>query len=294
MFAQTNLQLYNQLRQAEYAESDLAVVRRAYELSMRLFTGQFRSTGKPFLAHLVGTASVLAAFGARPAVTTAGLLHAAYASGDFGGGTKLVTTERRQVLREAAGDEVENLVERFTHFPWSCDSITQLRGRLDGLSPTEVDLVFMRLANTLEDYLDLGMSYSRKAQNANQADHYLELTTQIADALGFAQQAAALESAFKEHRGEVVPPALRREDRSSFTLAPLSYGRRPRVVIQRLSRSVSRQARRRAKRVAVVLLGRAVSRKSAADGPHRVGGRRRDPILEHDKCPKPRSTDRVR
>ena len=58
-FAQTNIQLLNQLHREGYSADDLHLVRVAYRFAMDLFSGQFRASGKTFIAHLVGTASVL-------------------------------------------------------------------------------------------------------------------------------------------------------------------------------------------------------------------------------------------
>jgi len=42
-----------------YDEQEIAAVKNSYELAMTLFTGRFRGSGKTFIAHLVGTASIL-------------------------------------------------------------------------------------------------------------------------------------------------------------------------------------------------------------------------------------------
>ena len=76
-YAQTNIQLLNQLHRANYTADDLHLVRTAYELAMRLFCGQFRASGKTFIAHLVGTASVLGSLRVGAALIAVGLLHAA-------------------------------------------------------------------------------------------------------------------------------------------------------------------------------------------------------------------------
>ena len=59
-YAQTNIQLYNQLAELGYTAEDVRRVHRGYGLAMQLFTGSYRGSGRPFLSHLVGTASVLA------------------------------------------------------------------------------------------------------------------------------------------------------------------------------------------------------------------------------------------
>ncbi len=59
-YAQTNIQLYEQLLAARWSAADIVPARAAYELAMRIFAGHFRPSHKPFLAHLVGVASILA------------------------------------------------------------------------------------------------------------------------------------------------------------------------------------------------------------------------------------------
>ncbi len=85
-YAQTNIQLFNQLRQDGYSDADLILVRNAYELAMVLFTGRFQPSGKSFIAHVVGTASILAWLRLPAPVVAAGLLHNVYENGDFGDG----------------------------------------------------------------------------------------------------------------------------------------------------------------------------------------------------------------
>lgn len=74
--AQTNIQLYRQLTESGWNASDLAGIQDAYNLAARRFSRQFRPSGKPFLCHLVGTASLVAFAGAAPVVVQAALLHA--------------------------------------------------------------------------------------------------------------------------------------------------------------------------------------------------------------------------
>ncbi len=57
-YAQTNIQLFNQLRLAQYSEADLNYLCNIYDFALQIFTGCLRGSGKPFLSHLVGTASI--------------------------------------------------------------------------------------------------------------------------------------------------------------------------------------------------------------------------------------------
>lgn len=110
-YAQTNIQLFNQLQEADYDLTDLTCVCDAYALAMRLFTGCFRQSGKTFISHLVGTSSILAQIRASPTTVAAGLLHSAYSHGEFGTAERGFSEAKRQQLSVAVGSEVERLVD---------------------------------------------------------------------------------------------------------------------------------------------------------------------------------------
>ena len=75
-FAQTNIQLINQLKN-DRTPAEIDEVLSGYELACELFSGIFRGSGKPFLAHVIGTASIVAALSAPANLVNAALLHAA-------------------------------------------------------------------------------------------------------------------------------------------------------------------------------------------------------------------------
>jgi predicted HD phosphohydrolase len=63
------------LRLAQYSEAALNYLCNIYDFALQIFTGRLRGSGKPFLSHLVGTASILATLDAPTRVVAAGLLH---------------------------------------------------------------------------------------------------------------------------------------------------------------------------------------------------------------------------
>ncbi|MEJ2177793.1 MAG: hypothetical protein P8Y12_07545 [Gammaproteobacteria bacterium] len=71
-FAQTNIQLINQLRN-DFTEAEIDQVLKGYELACSMFTGSFRGCGKPFIEHAIGTASIIAALKAPIHVVTVSL-----------------------------------------------------------------------------------------------------------------------------------------------------------------------------------------------------------------------------
>jgi hypothetical protein len=193
--AQVNLDLYQQLHDAGWSAAELGIVRDAYLLAMRLFSDRFRANGKPFVAHLVGTASILAMVGARPAVVVAGLLHAAYANGVFPDGFAGVTDRHRRIVRDATGAEPERLVAAYQALAWKPAVVAPLIADWAAVGPELKDVLLMRMANALEDHLGLGMRLcdeGRGAFGVQREDHI-----RIATLLGQPALAVALAEAYR-------------------------------------------------------------------------------------------------
>ncbi|HMB87048.1 MAG TPA: HD domain-containing protein [Methylomirabilota bacterium] len=234
-FAQTNLQLYAQLADLAYPERDLAMVARCYELSMTLFPGTYRASGKPFLAHLVGTAGIVAALRARAPVVAAGLLHATYTHGEFGNGWLGVSDAKRTRVRAAVGPEIEDLVARYTAFRWARATIPAIRAQLDAMTALERDVLLIRLANELEDHLDLGILYSGDApRRLRFMREDLPAAVEMARRLGHPGLAESLAAAFDQIEHAAISPALRRREVESFRLPFASHRPRLRVAVSHL------------------------------------------------------------
>ena len=233
-YAQTNLQLYTQLRRAGYTTDQLALVRAGYDLAMELFSASFRGSGKPLLAHLVGTASILASMQQSPEVVTAGLLHAAYALGDFGDGRFGVTDTKRARVRQAVGKVVEDLVARYTAFDWNRNTIPSIRQRVGTLSQIERDVLVIRLANELEDHLDHGVLYCGNGEKRREYIRSpLNQSVDMARMLGMPELAAELDRAFTETVEADLPDALRNPHEYTFQQPPASHAPRPKVAVRR-------------------------------------------------------------
>lgn len=227
-YAQTNLQLFNQLRRDGYSNTDLSCILNAYKLVMCLFTGCFRSSGKTFIAHLVGTASILSSLHVPAMVVAAGLIHAAYANGDFGDGGKGISDAKREQLRRAVGQEVEEYVAKYTAMQWNEQTIPAIRDRLDALAPIDRDVLLIRLANELEEYLDLGILYCGEVKHQQYINHDRHLMVEMAEKLGFPTLAGELARVLRETALAEIPMELRYHcgENSSFLIAPSSYQRR--------------------------------------------------------------------
>ena len=218
-YAQTNLQLYAQLRRLGCSESSLGEVNRAYELAMRLFSGRYRANGKPFIAHLVGTASILAKHGAPSGLVAAGMLHATYLQGQFGDSQIGVTAERTRLLKAYASDETADLVAEYSRLPWNRKTLDKLRTDPARLSSCNPEVIFMRLANDLEDRLDLGMLYSAKKSVGITGTVPADFApVHIANQLGHHALAAELVEVCVADAENSVPDVLITARRNSFTI----------------------------------------------------------------------------
>lgn len=237
--AQTNIQLYNQLRDGNLPTNELVLVHRAYELLTTLYSGYYQGDGKPFVAHGVGVASILAELGQPADVVALGLLHGVYGNGDFGDGRDREPTPfRRRVVRDAVGPHLEQLVFRFTNLRLHPDTIERDRRALPDLDETERQLKLVAVVDHLEKYVDLGVLYF--GDNADIVDWTRRIgddLIELAEQLGEPRLAHMVSAAFAEAdaQADQVPHELRASDgRRHLTMVVPRSCRRRRPIALRL------------------------------------------------------------
>ena len=157
--AQTNLQLYAQLRASGFDTASLDQVHAAYSFAAKQCASLFRGSGKPFSCHLIGVASLCAIEGASADTIIAALLHAIYQPRvGFAGINEF--NAQRSALAQQFGTYSEQLT--FACFIASYDAAAH-----DGKpAPEHHDLSLEQLravkmillADSLEDALDAGLS----------------------------------------------------------------------------------------------------------------------------------------
>jgi hypothetical protein len=191
--AQTIVQLLDQLDTIGYEPEALLKVRDAYMVAAQLFAESFRGSGRPFLAHLVGTASILAAYGANPALIAASLHHASYAHGRFPEEIRGVAAMRRW-LRRRVGDMVEGLVLAYS----TLDPQAVEPDRLDDMPIAAAQAVLIRMANAIEDrqgdhnYFD---SSAWLSESNDLVQRSMPVFAAVADRLGYGAMTAILQDA---------------------------------------------------------------------------------------------------
>jgi len=171
-----------------FSTEEIQMTNRSYALAIRLMTGQYRASSKTFIAHLVGTASILAWLRTSPVLISAGLLHAIYESGDFGDGqTRGLSASRQTMVQYAVGPKIEKIMAQYSMFSWNIQVIRSILNRVPDLEQWEHDVVIIRLANELEDFLDFGLAYcgeNRRNQALYQEENF-ETGVQLCFKLGY-------------------------------------------------------------------------------------------------------------
>jgi (p)ppGpp synthase/HD superfamily hydrolase len=234
--AQTNIQLYNQLLRAGSREADLRLIHAGYQLAASLFTGHFRPNQKVFLAHLVGTASILAVHGAEAETTAAGLLHSAYSHGEFGDGSRGIAERKRERVKSVLGPTCEALIARYSSPDCDLSALATRFSEGGPLSSAERSVAFIKLADVLEDHCDLGMGYApnkRLPATAGSETAWCEMVTRLATGLGHATLAIELQDAFNPADEIAIPDFLCESRDGSYLIAPLSHRMRATVRLAR-------------------------------------------------------------
>ncbi len=200
---QTRSDLLDSAIERGYDRNELALIANAYHVAHLLMDGGYRPCGRPFIAHLVGCASVLVRFGFRSEVVAAGLLHAAYShcpthrDGPAGAVNAVCTllggqesaVERRvraYTLREAGGR------------PGDVD----VPAPRSGLSVFDAELVSIAAANEIDMHLSGEVRYSGRSDVGRSA--ILAQIGHVSEVLGVPGLEASLRRAQRDT--DAAPP----------------------------------------------------------------------------------------
>ena len=241
--AQTYPQLAVQLAGTHWGHSELTSVRTAYELAATLFAAAERGSAKPFVDHLVGTASaVIIGGGPAPAVAAA-LLHAAYDQGDFGDGRNGPHTTHRKRIRATVGDTIENLVYRYNQLGWSPTVAEHALRDVDHATPQMRSVLLIRIANEIDDATDGGLVLSAKQHLAVHSEQTRRIAVRLAEHIGTPEFAALAQHELFDPP-PVFPPELIVGTIRSRTRLPASTSRRPALIAARTIARTTRLAKR--------------------------------------------------
>lgn len=224
-YAQTIVRLYSQLQQSGYSNTEMTIIRNTYELAISLFSCRFQPSGKDFLSHCVGTASILASLGLPAQVVAAGLIHNVYQNGDFGFGGRGISKAKRIYVERFVGKEVEGYAARFATLRWNPQTIKAIRDGINELNPIDRNTVLIRLADHLEHLLDLDLLYyddiGRRRYLTNNP-----VMVELAERLGFPRLADEIKQAYTETIQAEIPVRFSPKLGEAFVIPPKSYSKR--------------------------------------------------------------------
>ncbi|MEM7757851.1 MAG: DUF6817 domain-containing protein [Cyanobacteria bacterium P01_A01_bin.40] len=193
--AQNNVQLLNQLRKHHYSLDELHFIFDSYQYCIELCAG-FQSSGKPFIAHLVRTASILVELKQETSVIVSGLLHSVYEFGDFGDGSRKVTSWKRELVKKKVGKTVENYIYQYACLQWNDENIIAVYSGFDQLNPVEKNVLLIRLSNELEQSIDLEPLYRDDYElKIKQIQSRKDILVDMANRLGYSTLANQLNQA---------------------------------------------------------------------------------------------------
>ncbi len=194
--AQTNLQLYVQLRRAGASQAEIYTMQKDYETACMLFGTLCRSTGRPFLCHAAGTASAALHEGAEFIDVRAALLHAAYKHGRFPDGKKKSTPRHKAWLTQRVGPELADLLTVYSGFSFTPEDVRGYIASDNVPDDLTLRLIRLKLANDVDDSHSFGAALGHKARY--QDPTWLTLRKELSEKLGFANSAKAFAQALEE------------------------------------------------------------------------------------------------
>ena len=225
-YAQTNIELFHQLQRNGYTTEEIGRVRKAYETVTKRFGGLYRPSGKTFIAHLIGTASILGSLYLPLDFVIAGLVHAVYQHGDFGDLPKNDVDVKRKTIYTAIGRMAEEYVWLYSQLHWNTKTLIALHHNIPNLSFVDRHILLIRLCNELEDFLDGGILYCHNAKSRQlglkeQGPFLIE----SAEKLGHPALAAALKHTISDTLRRSINPDLILEPKGQgcFQAIPFSY-----------------------------------------------------------------------
>jgi GT2 family glycosyltransferase len=213
---QTRSDLLDLAQERGYRARDLAVIADAYHLAHVLTAGGYRPCGRPFVNHLVGTASVLVRYDFSAETVAAGLLHAAYThSHPHPDGANAAVTALALMLG-GKGCPVERAVREYTRRESAWASLlTEDTESVSQLPVLEAEILAIAAANEIDMRLSGEIRYSDRKDAL--APGLVRQIAQVCEILGVSGLAETLAQA--RQNCAAAPVELVTNARGSYRVA---------------------------------------------------------------------------
>jgi len=201
----------NQAIEFGYNKSELKLLKKAFDFALRFANGIYRAQGIPLIEHLTRTASILIACQQSIHVVITGLLHAVFVIHKFDHSKRSSDISlRKKDLEESFGKELSRMVYQYEELDWYKANV--LQGyvlNFEQLTDEKKSLLIIRLANELDDHLDMAMSFSSDSRIKRRSQSYGGDCVKLAEKLGLIQLAKQLEEILLQQQSQQLPEYLR-------------------------------------------------------------------------------------
>jgi len=223
-------------------ESEIERLWATHGLLAKLFSGQYRGSGRPFISHLAGTAGLALAHDGDHDEILASYAHAAYAQGDFGRLIQGASPANRRALRAVIGETAEDLVFKYDDFDWVRLLKQHSRDEKLSVSDDGRKLMFVKVLNELDDSMDCGVYDTSWCE---QCLHRLDLGASLVHELGRYSVAKHIRTHTKVLRasGLVETPGIRRKQ--SVTIVNPDFAEKPLLKLGRKVRDLASRIKNR-------------------------------------------------
>ena len=147
-----------------YDVRDLERIEASYWRALSLSNGGYRPCGRPFINHLVGTASVLVHYGFEVRLVQAALMHAAYTHAPHFDGGAEKTVEVVAAKLGGLGNGLERAVRAYTVRSTRWQQLLELPNWQEIATMSDIDTAILTIAN------DTDMNLSGEVRTTGRTD----------------------------------------------------------------------------------------------------------------------------
>jgi glycosyltransferase involved in cell wall biosynthesis len=133
-----------------YSANDLKQIKKAHWTALVLSSGGYRPCGRPFINHLIGTASVLVHFGFETRIIVGALLHAAYTHAPRMSGGPHVTVDTVAKMLGGVDAPIERAVRAYSLRLARWTTLSTLDNWQDLATIDDVDVALIAMANLVD------------------------------------------------------------------------------------------------------------------------------------------------
>ena len=197
-----------------YSEEETKLLASVYRTAHRLMDGGYRPCGRPFINHLVGTASVLLRYGFRIETVAAGMLHAAYSHCPAHAAGPKAAIKAVCAALGGEGSPLEKRVRAYTQRASSWKNFLDQPDPFSRLTVLDAEIIAIEAANEIEMHLSGEIRYSGRAGAINpQMVQWIFHVCQKLGVIGLYETLVAVEQKM------AVQPELMTGLRSSYRIA---------------------------------------------------------------------------